>query len=180
MGISYSTALIQQVTEESQIDIKRQLNEMLAEVDQQKCLVTENVMEQIQLHQNSVVMRYSDLTDKGEITKDIRGIVKGENAVEFLSEHAGKMIDVFENSKAMKELQRWNQVKKIKRCGNKVVGMELHYKIIIMDKQVGVMSHVGRGTKETIVILAYKYIEHALSTDPSALPDEEKLKALRF
>ncbi|XP_028398629.1 uncharacterized protein LOC114522195 [Dendronephthya gigantea] len=180
MGGSSSTATIKCLPQESQTDVKEQLKESLAEVSDQKCLVTQNVVEQMQLHQNAVIMTYHELTDKNKIVEDIRGVVKGENAVKFLSSHAEKMIDVFQNSKAMKELQRWNQTKKIRVVGNKVVGQELHYKIIILDKQVGVMSHLGRGTKETMVILAYKYIEHALSTDPSALPDEEKLKALSF
>ncbi|XP_028398627.1 uncharacterized protein LOC114522194 [Dendronephthya gigantea] len=180
MGGESSKTVIKYVPVESQIDIKRQLDESLAEVHKQKCLVTENIVEQIQLQQNAVIMKYSDLTDKGEIVKDIRGIVKGDHAVEFLADHAEKMIDVFQNSKAMKELQRWNQVKKIKRCGNKVVGMELHYKVIITDEKVGALSRFVGGTNETVVILAYKYIEHALSTDPSTLPDEEKLKALSF
>ena len=58
--------------------------------------------------------------------------------------------------------------------------MELHYKVVITEEKVGAFSSVGRGTTETFVILGYKFIQHALSTDPNTLPDDEKLKALRF
>jgi hypothetical protein len=62
------------------------------------------------------------------------------------------------------------------KCGNKTVGMELHYKVVITEEKQGML---GRG-KDTVVILGYKFIAHVLDVDPNALPDDTDLKALRF
>ena len=66
------------------------------------------------------------------------------------------------------------------KCGDKTVGMELHYKVMITEEKKGMMAKVGGGSTDTVVILGYKFIAHALDVDPEELPDDENLKALRF
>jgi hypothetical protein len=66
------------------------------------------------------------------------------------------------------------------KCGDKTVGMELHYKVMIIEEKKGIMATVGRGTTDTVVILGYKFIAHALDVDPEELPDDKDLRSLRF
>jgi hypothetical protein len=98
----------------SALNVDRQLETIRNEVRQQERLITENVIQEMTVKEDTLVMRYSDLKDMTEISEQIQKIFEGEQeAVQFLKEAASKMIAVFHSSSAMKELLRWNQVKKV-------------------------------------------------------------------
>ena len=52
--------------------------------------------------------------------------------------------------------------------------MELHYKVVITENKKYIQAN------NAIVILGYKFIKSALSTDPNELPKDEDLEALHF
>lgn len=65
--------------------------------------------------------------------------------------------------------------------------MELHYKVIITDEKFGMFQRIAglrrKGelwADDTVVILGYKFIKHALDIDPAKLPDDDAVKALTF
>lgn len=65
--------------------------------------------------------------------------------------------------------------------------MELHYKVIITEEKFGMFRRIGGLRRigelwadDTVVILGYKFIQHALDVNPAKLPDDEAVKALRF
>ena len=105
------------MSEEKKNMIAKQLKETKEEVTRQKPLITENVIQQLDSKEDSMIMKYSALQDIEEISKNIESIFKDEHAVRFLTDAAKKMVGAFKSSSAMKELQRWNQVKKV-RNGN--------------------------------------------------------------
>ncbi|XP_046861216.1 uncharacterized protein LOC124454452 [Xenia sp. Carnegie-2017] len=154
--------------------VYEQLKQTKKEVREQRPLITQNVIEQIYSQEDSMVIRYSNLKDISEITNHLETIFKDEQALEFLTNAAQKMISAFKSSEEMTELCRWNQVKKIQKCGDQVVGMELHYKVVINEDKNVIRAN------DTIVILGYKFIKSALSTKVHNLPGEQDLKALRF
>lgn len=94
-------------------DTETQLKKTRMEVSELRPIITKNVVEEIYSQENSMVVRYSDLQDISEISKHIKTIFKDEQALEFLTSAAAKMVAAFQSSKEMTELLRWNQVKKV-------------------------------------------------------------------
>ena len=64
------------------------------------------------------------------------------------------------------------------KCGHVTAGMEIQYKITIVEEKVGALARVGGGSTDTVFILGYKFIQHVLDIDPASLPDDEKLEEL--
>ena len=94
--------------------IENQLATIRNEVEQQQPLITKNVKQELLTKQDTMVLRYSDLKDKREISNHIQTMFKNEPlAVQFLTDAAEKMVTVFHGSSELKELTRWNQVKKV-------------------------------------------------------------------
>ena len=121
-------------------------------------------------------MRYSQLTDKEQVVRDIRGIFSGFPILEFLVETASKLVSTMASSEELKEILRWQERKMVKRVGNKVYGIEAHYKIKILEETKGTKFK----SKDTVVLIAYKCIAHVMDHNPAEFPDDEEHKQLTF
>ena len=79
----------------------------------------------------------------------------------------------------MTEILRWQEHKIMKRIGNQVYGIEAHYKVKLLEETEG--EYMGfRSSKETVVLIAYKCLAHAMDLNPEDYPDEETFKQITF
>ncbi len=54
--------------------------------------------------------------------------------------------------------------------------MELHYKVMVVEERRGRLDV----STDTVVVLGYKFMQHALDVDPKGIPDDEAVRSLRF
>lgn len=185
MGGSSSKEVVQTVYVESDESkrirmlgkLDRQLDDLKHEVISVKPLINQNVRETIASEEDALLMRYSQLQDTKEIEKNIREIFVNFPALDFLVDTATKMISAVNKSEELTELLRWHERKVIKRSGRRVYGLELHYKVKILEEDKGrIRTH-----KETVVLIAYKCLAHVMDLNPDEYPDDEEMQAaLRF
>ena len=64
----------------------------------------------------------------------------------------------------------------MKRVGDKVYGMEIHYKVKILE---GTKGWVVK-KKDTVILVAYKALAHTMDLRPEEYPDDEELQQLKF
>jgi acetate kinase len=96
------------------VDIEKKERAIKQEISQQQPLITQNVRQQLEYHEDVLLLKYSDLKNRSQIISHLEKIFKGDNNVmKFLKEQATKMIAVFQDSAEMKQLSRWNSVKKV-------------------------------------------------------------------
>ena len=85
------------------------------------------------------------------------------------------MISALNSTTEMKDIARWYQRKTTKRVDDLVVGVECHYKVNTMEKDVSAGMFTSK-KKETICLIAYKFLAHTLDKDPKAFLDENQAK----
>ena len=158
--------------------LENQLEQLKQEVITVQPAISDNVLETVRQEQDALLMRYSQLTDKEQVVRDIRGIFSGFPILEFLVETASKLVSTMTSSQELKEILRWQERKMVKRVGNKVYGMEAHYKVKVLEETKG--SVPGFKSKDTVVLIAYKCIAHVMDLNPAELPDDEEHKQLTF
>lgn len=157
--------------------LDKQLESLKQEVVSVKPSIKDNVLETISSEEDALLLRYSQLQDTKEIEKNIREIFVDFPALDFLIETATKMISAVNMTEELTEILRWHERREIKRYGQRVYGLELHYKVKILEEDRGrIRSH-----KETVVLIAYKCLAHVMNLDPNEYPDNEEMTAaLRF
>ena len=157
--------------------LDKQLESLKQEVVSVKPSIKDNVLETISSEEDALLMRYSQLQDTKQIEKNIREIFVDFPALDFLIETATKMISAVNRTEELTEFLRWHERREIKRYGQRVYGLELHYKVKILEEDKGrIRSH-----KETVVLIAYKCLAHVMNLDPNEYPDNEEMTAaLRF
>lgn len=160
----------------SQLD--KQLEELKQEVTSVEPAIKTNVRETVRLEQDALLMRYSQLQDKDRVVYDIRNIFAGFPLLEFLVETATKLVTTMTSSEELKEILRWQERKMVKRIDNKVYGIEAHYKVKILEESKG--SVPGFKSSDTVVLIAYKCIAHAMDLDPQDIPDDEEHQQITF
>ena len=89
------------------------------------------------------------------------------------------MIHAMASTKEMEELMRWQKRQVIKTVGDKIYGMELQYKVRLLDSSTR-RGYDVRKTKETTLLIAYKSIVHIMEGDPRDHPTHDELKKLKF
>ena len=158
--------------------LDRQLEALRLEVTSVKPAIQDNVRETVSQVQDALLMRYNQLTDKVQITQDIRRIFAGFPILSFLVDTATRLVSTMSNSQELQEILRWQEQKMVKRIGDKVYGLEAHYKVKILEESKG--SVPGFRSKDTVVLIAYKCIAHAMDLDPEDFPDENEYKQITF
>jgi len=182
MGGSSSKEIAQQVESDpqQQAEIVRQLETQLASLQQEvqsvRAIIVEDVMDTTHSIEDAVIMRYSQLEDRRKIEQNIRDIFGTSPGMEYLVDTAKSLIATMTSTKEMTEIVRWQQRKTTKRIGDKVVGLECHYKVKILEKRVGMFN----SSKETVCLLAYKFLVHTLDKCPEDYLDDEESKMLAF
>ena len=158
--------------------LENQLEKLKQEVITVQPAISSNVRETVTEEQDALVMRYSQLTDKEQVVRDIREIFSGFPLLEFLVETANRLVNTMTSSQELQEILRWHERKTVKRVGNKVYGIEAHYKVKVLEETKGNMF-TGK-SKDTVVLIAYKCIAHVMDLNPAEFPDTEELKQLTF
>ena len=152
--------------------LDRQLEDLRLEVTSVEPAIQDNVRETIRQDQGALLMRYSLLTDKDKIAQDIQTIFTGFPLLGFLVDTATRLVSTMTSSQELQEILRSQEQKMVKRVGNKVYRIEAHYKVKILEESKGGVP--GFRSKDTVVLIAYKCIAHAMDLDPEDFPDDEE------
>ena len=155
-------------------EAKNQLDAMKAEVMQVPQVITDGVKETIDSKQDALLIRYRDLNNKEMIASDVRKMFGKFPFSDVVVDTAAQMIECLQDSKAMKEATRWHERKQIRKLGNKVVGIELHYKIKIAEETHGTVF----SKTDTLVLVAYKVLAHSMEGSPDDYLDKTELESL--
>ena len=158
--------------------LDNQLKELKAEVTSVQPSIKENVRETIFLEQNALMIRYSELKNKQKIVEHVKEMFGNFPLLEFLVDTATTLVSVMASSEEMKELLRWHDKKLVKRVGNKVYGIEAHYKVKVLEEIKG--NRITGMSKDTVVMIAYKCLSHAMDLDPEDFPDDKALAQIKF
>ena len=157
--------------------LERQLEELKEEVTTVQPAISRNVRHTVCQEQDALLMRYSQLTDREQIIRDIQSIFGDFPLLGFLVETATKLVTTMTSSEELQEILRWQERIMVKRVGDKVYGIEAHYKVKVLEESKGTVF--GR-SKDTVVLIAYKCIAHAMDLNPAEFPDDEEHKQLAF
>ena len=176
--------------------LDEQLDAMKDEVKEVKEIINEDVINTLKSIEDSLLLQYEQLKDLSKIEKNIRQVFKGFPALDVLIDAATSMIAAMNNTEELKKMFRWQQRKIIQRVPgkggkpDKVIGLELHYKVKIVEETeiASVAQKVwgkivrtpAKDDKKTIVMVAYKCLAKNMSLDPSNYLDKDELDDLRF
>ena len=157
--------------------LNRQLDELKREVTTVEPIIRDNIKAEVTKIEDATLLRYSQLQDMSKIEENIKQVFKGFPVMQVLVDAASNMIAAMNATDELTEILRWQQRKLIKRVDNKVYGIEVHYKVKILEETKG---WVGARKKETVVLVAYKAIASTMNLNPADYPDEDDLLALKF
>ena len=184
MGSSSSTQRqVEELAKHEESDERRRLrlNEQLEELKQELTTVepaiTTNVRETVCHQQDALLMRYSQLIDKEAVIKNIQELFAGFPLLEAITDTATRMVTALTSTDELQEILRWQERTKVVRIGDKVYGMEAHYKVKVLEESKG---HVFNRSKDTVVLIAYKCTVYAMDHDPKDFPDDQEHKKLTF
>ena len=157
-----------------------QLDALKEEVKTIEPIITENVKSQVQKIEDAVLLRYTQLQDRNTILNDLEMVFKGFPVMKVVIDAATNMIAAMTSSPDMKEIMRWQQQKLVKRVGNKVYGLEIHYKVKVLEEANKGWNPLKSDKKDAIIMVAYKAIASVMDLNPQDYPDEDELAALTF
>lgn len=158
--------------------LDNQLKELKAEVTSVEPSIKENVKETIHLEQDALLIRYSDLENKELIAEHVKKVFGNFPLLEFLVDTSTTLVSVMASSEEMKELLRWHEKKLVKRVGNKVYGIEAHYKVKVLEEIKG--YRLTGKSRDSVVLIAYKCLSHTMDLDPEDFPDDKELEKIKF
>ena len=143
--------------------------------------VINNILETLFETSDVIVLRYSQLEDKEAIARNIREILGSDSmpqTTEFLIETATKMVSAMQSTQEMRDAARWQRRKKVLRVSGQVVGMEAHYRVNLLEEKT--THYIAKDSKDTVVMIAYKLMVHALPGNPEHALSSDQLKKLTF
>lgn len=176
--------------------LDEQLDAMKDEVKDVEEIINDDVIDTIKSIEDSVLLQYEQLRDMSTIETNIRQVFKGFPALDVLVDAATSMIAAMKNTEELKKMFRWQQRKIIQRVPGKggnpdrVVGLELHYKVKIVEETevAGALKRFGgwvsgtpaKDNTKTIVMVAYKCLAKTMNLEPSDYLDKDELDDLKF
>ena len=186
MGGSSSKEVIVKVeSEESKhmkliYQLENQLKQLKEEVTSVPAVITESdgVNKTVDSIQDAVVIRYTDLTDTSVLKDNVEALFKKSPAKTLVSESAVTVLQTLRTTREMKEINRWYEQKRFERNGDKVFGIELHYTVRAFEEKKG-MQYVS-GSKDTVVMIAYKVVVHTMNGDIKDYPTKGELEAVEL
>lgn len=128
-----------------------------------------------------LLLRYKELDDMTKIAKNINTIFNGLPGMEFIVETAQKLIEAIRGTDELKEIVRWQSNKVIQSDvdGKRSIGIEVHYKLKILEETKGGGMLRG-GSKNTALLIAYKYLAHVMNKPASEIPSLGDIKKIKF
>ena len=159
--------------------LDHQLEDLKKEVNLVPQIINDNVKTTVSKLEDATLLRYSQLQDMTKIEENIKQVFKGFPVMQVIVEAASNMIAAMNATEELTEILRWQQRKLVKRGGDKVYGLEVHYKVKILE-ETKALGWIGNKKKETVVLVAYKAIAHSMDLNPADYPDDEELLQLKF
>ena len=158
--------------------LNHQLEDLKKEVTLVPQIINDNVKTTVSKMEDATLLRYSQLQDMSKIEENIKQVFKGFPILDVIVDAASNMVAAMNATEELTEILRWQQRVLVKRVGDKVYGLEVHYKVKILEETKG---WVGSKRRETVVLVAYKAIAHAMDLNPADYPDDEELpQVLKF
>lgn len=170
--------------------VDKQFEEIRAEVSVVKPTITDRVEATVDRVEGCDIMEYENLGDLSKIKDDLEktfGKVKGAKVI---IEMAAGALEAMKDRKELKRMSRWQQRQRMQvifgenGAPDKVVGLELHYKVVIVDETLTesiIKAIVGSSKKKkTIVLVAYKVLSHTMTYDPVGFLTKQQLDSIDF
>ena len=159
--------------------LENQLEQLKKEVASVEPSIKQDVKQTVSLEQDALLMRYSQLKDKAKIEEDVRNMFGNFPMLNFIVDTASRMVAAMTSSEEMTEILRWHERKIVKRIGNQVYGLEVHYKVKLLEETKE--AYMGlKSSRETVVLIAYKCLAHTMDLNPEEYPDDETFKQITF
>lgn len=159
------------------LELSNQLDQLKKEVDSVEPSIQDHVKETIFTVKDATIIRYKDLSEREKIVDHVSQMFGKFPLAEFLIDTTTTLVSIMSSSEEMKERLCWYERKMVKCVGRKVYGVEVYYKIKMLDETKGLLSK----TKDTVVLIAYKCLNHAMNLDPADYPnDDEEYIQLKF
>ena len=160
------------------VKLDNQLDSLKKEVATVEPIIKENVISVVQKVEDAAILRYSQLQDVSMIQKNIEQVFMGFPVMSVLVDAAKNMVAALNSTEELTDILSWQHRTAKKRIRDKVYGIEVHYKVKILEET---KSTVWRSTKkETVVLIAYKAIASLMDLDPSQYPDGDEFAAIKF
>ena len=154
--------------------LDRQLEALRKEVNMVKPSIRVNIRETVNQQQDAIVVRYSELSDKDKLILDIQNMFADSSLLNVLVDTAIERVIAIASSQELQETVGWQERTVIKPVGNKVYRLEAHYKVkILEDNSKG--NKFSR-SKETTVLIAYKFIVHTMDLHPKDFSGGKRLQ----
>ncbi|CAF4273400.1 unnamed protein product, partial [Adineta steineri] len=109
-------------------DLTNQSAALKNEVLSQPQLILDGILETVMDHGDVLVLKYSNLTNMEEIKKNVADIFGKFPLLNVIADTATQLIATMNNTKELTELIKWHQRTIKKLVGDKVFGLEMHYK----------------------------------------------------
>ena len=164
------------------IKLEKQLEGLKEEVQSFKQhFPSEEVQHTIASKDDVLLLQYKELEDMSKIADNIDTIFEGLPGMEFIIDTAKKLISAIRQTDELKEIIRWqsNRVIQTDDAGKSSIGVEVHYKLKILEETKSEGMLRGK-SKSTAFLIAYKYFAHALNKPPSEIPSLQDIKKIKF
>lgn len=157
------------------VSLDNQLAHLKQEVKTVEPIIKDNIKSEVNTVEDATLLRYSQLEDMKSIEENIKQVFKGFPAMNVLVDAAANLVAAMNSTDELTEILRWHQRKVVKRVGDKVYGVEVHYKVKILEESKG---YAWKSKKETVVMVGYKAIASVMDLDPREYPDKDELEAV--
>ena len=141
--------------------LEDQLAELKEEVDNVNPIFTKytGVKATFSEEKDVMITKHSALSDTTVIKKTIRDMLASFPLVDVLVENVAMVVlAALEHAKESSVIIRWHAHHFVERVGDKVYGMEAHFKVKMLEEDKGRI----RSNKEVVVLIAYKCLAHTM------------------
>ena len=164
-----------------QCQLENKRKELQAEVQSFKQqFLKEDVIKTVATKEDVLILQYKELEDTAKILGNINELFEGFPGTDFILETAKKFVMAMRSTDELKNILRWQSNKVIRKVDGQAIGVEVHYKVNIMEdtKKTGILKLSEE--KETTVMVAYKTLAHLMDVPAEQIPSWDKLKSIKF
>ena len=162
-----------------QCQVENKTKELQSEVKNFKQEFPEkDVQHTVATKEDVLVLTYKDLRDTTKILDNVKDMFEGFPGTDFIVDTAKKFVMAMNSTDELKEILRWQSNKVIRNIDGQSVGVEVHYKLSILEETT--KHYISKNEKDTVIMLAYKSIAHVMNTPVAEIPSWDKLKSIKF
>ncbi len=206
MGSSESKAVVQNIVapsvdlsvdakklQECEAEVKKVVDGQFEEIKHEICSVEATITKGVQATVDKVegcdIMEYSNLQDITKIEQDLITTFGKMKGAHVIIEMASTALQAMKDRKELTKMSRWQQRERMQVIRgssgepDKVVGMELHFKVVIVDEAITesiLKKYFGSAKKKTVVMVAYKVLSHTMEYNPTGFLTKQQLESADF